>query len=60
MDLMVEAEVACPHCGEVFPLLVDTSQQEQAVVEDCSVCCRPINLTIVCQPGAVLEMQEGA
>jgi len=55
---MVEADVACPHCGESFPLLVDTSIDEQFLVEDCSVCCRPINLTIVCRPGEILELRE--
>ncbi len=58
MDLMVETEVACPHCGESFPLLIDTSQHEQDLVEDCSVCCRPIQLTITCQPGEILEVRE--
>ncbi len=58
MDLSVETDVACPHCGELFPLLVDTSQGEQFLVEDCSVCCRPINLTIRCRPGEVLELRE--
>ena len=58
MDLSVEADVACPHCGESFPLVVDTSVKDQFLVEDCSVCCRPINLTIVCRPGEILEMRE--
>ena len=57
MELMLEAEIACPHCGESFPLSVDTSQAEQSLVEDCSVCCRPINLTIVCRPGEILEVR---
>jgi hypothetical protein len=55
---MVETDVACPHCGESFPLLVDTSISEQSLVEDCSVCCRPINLTIVARPGEIIELGE--
>ena len=58
MDLTVETEIACPHCGELFPLLVDTSQREQSMVEDCSVCCRPIVLTIRCQPGEIIDVAE--
>ncbi|HEV3409278.1 MAG TPA: CPXCG motif-containing cysteine-rich protein [Chthoniobacterales bacterium] len=58
MRLIVEAEVVCPHCGESFPLAVDTSQPEQELIEDCSVCCRPINLTIVSQPGEILELRH--
>ena len=59
MDLTVETDVACPHCGEAFPLLIDTSVDDQFLVEDCSVCCRPISLTIICRPGEVLELREG-
>lgn len=59
MELIVETDIACPHCGESFPLTVDTSQGEQFLVEDCSVCCRPIELTIACQPGEILDVREG-
>jgi hypothetical protein len=58
LELTVESEIACPHCGELFPLLIDTSQREQSLVEDCSVCCRPIALTIRCRPGEILEAIE--
>jgi len=53
MQLIVETEVTCPHCGEVFSLEIDTSETEQSLIEDCSVCCRPINLTVRCRPGAI-------
>ena len=56
MEFLVETEITCPHCGEVFPLQIDTSQREQSFIEDCTVCCRPINLTIRCEPGAVVEI----
>ncbi len=29
------------------------------LVEDCSVCCRPIELTLLCRPGEILEVREG-
>ena len=60
MELNLEADITCPHCGEVFPLQIDTSQAEQSLVEDCTVCCRPINLTIRCQPGMILELDATA
>ena len=56
MQLLVEANVTCPHCGEVFPLQIDTSEPEQSLIEDCTVCCRPINLTVICQPGVVVDL----
>ena len=56
MELIVETEITCPHCGEVFPLQIDTSQSEQTLIEDCTVCCRPISLTIQCEPGVVVDL----
>jgi hypothetical protein len=43
-----EIEVQCPFCGESFTIVVDTSVAEQTYIEDCFVCCRPINFTITC------------
>jgi hypothetical protein len=58
MELNVETEITCPHCGESFPLQVDTSQREQSLIEDCTVCCRPIALTIRCRPGEIESVSE--
>ena len=56
MELLVEADIPCPHCGETFPLLVDTSLANQALVEDCSVCCRPIQLRVESELGEVISV----
>ena len=53
---MVQAEVGCPYCGEVFALQIDTSQPSQCLVEDCAVCCRPMTLTIRSQPGVIIDL----
>lgn len=37
-------EVSCPYCGELIELLLDGSAGEQRYVEDCPVCCRPIEV----------------
>jgi hypothetical protein len=60
MELIHEADITCPHCGETFPINVDTSQGSQTIVEDCTVCCRPMQLTITCQPGAILAVEVEA
>lgn len=59
MELIAEAQIDCPHCGETFPIQVDTSQAEQTLIEDCTVCCRPITLTISAEPGEVIDVQVG-
>ena len=59
MELIAEADITCPHCGEVFPLAIDTSQREQSFIEDCTVCCRPIQLNVRCHPGEIVDLQIG-
>jgi hypothetical protein len=36
----------CPYCGESIEFGVDTSAGEQSYIEDCSVCCRPIEVRV--------------
>jgi Cysteine-rich CPXCG len=41
------ASVSCPYCGEELEIWVEPgSVAHQRYVEDCSVCCRPIELSI--------------
>jgi hypothetical protein len=56
MEIIVQTEIVCPHCGETFPIQVDTSQPEQSLIEDCPICCRPISLTIRCRPGMIVDL----
>jgi hypothetical protein len=37
-DMLIE----CPYCGEGFETTVDGSAGSQRYIEDCPVCCRPI------------------
>ena len=34
--------VSCPYCGETFSTTADPSAGSQQYIEDCPVCCRPI------------------
>jgi hypothetical protein len=51
-----ETSVICPWCGEQFALMIDTSQGDHELIEDCTICCRPIQFVIVCEPGEVTEI----
>ncbi len=50
----VSKQIYCPYCGESIVVIVDTSVHEQEYIEDCSVCCRPIELKIVIDNGEAL------
>lgn len=45
--MLSEQPVGCPFCGETITLLVDASAGSQTYIEDCQVCCRPIQVTLV-------------
>jgi len=47
MDALSFRQVQCPYCGEWINLQIDASGGEQACVEDCSVCCRPIEVQLL-------------
>ena len=40
------AHINCPYCGEPLEILIDTSVGHQDYIEDCQVCCKPIQLRI--------------
>lgn len=46
INRLLEVGVQCPYCGERFSLLVDGSVDSQEYVEDCEICCRPIDFCI--------------
>ena len=38
--------IHCPYCGEGFETTVDLSAGSQSYIEDCAVCCRPIEIVL--------------
>lgn len=43
----VTTAVACPYCGENVELAIDPGGGTvQRYVEDCEVCCRPMQITV--------------
>ena len=43
---LLERDIYCPYCGELQTVLIDTSEEEQTYIEDCQVCCRPIDFVV--------------
>ena len=38
--------ITCPYCGESIELTIDVSGGSQHYIEDCQVCCRPIEMSL--------------
>ena len=43
----------CPFCGETISILLDCSVPARSYVEDCEVCCRPIEISYTIVDGEV-------
>lgn len=43
---MLEYYFTCPYCWETISMLLDNSISNQIYIEDCEVCCNPIQLSI--------------
>jgi transcription elongation factor Elf1 len=49
--------IDCPYCGESFTTVVEAEDGDQDYIEDCEVCCQPIEIHIeVGLDGATLSL----
>lgn len=55
--LVLAKTSSCPYCGEVIELMVDASINEQYYIEDCEVCCRPINVVVHVDAEGCVELK---
>jgi len=46
--------VRCPYCGERFETRIDLTTNDPGYVEDCQVCCQPIEIGIERDSGGAL------
>jgi len=53
----VGATLQCPFCGQRVGLVIDTSVPSQRFTTDCEVCCRPFEVIVECEPGAILTLR---
>ncbi|MCI2228498.1 CPXCG motif-containing cysteine-rich protein [Polaribacter sp. MSW13] len=52
---MVEHFFQCPHCWERISMLLDASVYQQTYIEDCEVCCNPIEITSIFEEGELIS-----
>jgi hypothetical protein len=53
MNLEEQVEVVCPYCGAIYTSFVDTLEGTFSTIEDCEICCRPIEIHVACHAGRV-------
>lgn len=47
----------CPYCWEEVSILVDASVRNQSFIEDCEVCCNPIQFTVTIEDSEINAFQ---
>lgn len=53
-------EIQCPYCGENIELSVDCSVEKQSYIEDCQICCRPIEIVVAIDAEGVPNVEVSA
>lgn len=54
---MLEHYFECPYCWETISMLLDPSISSQSYIEDCEVCCNPIQVITNFEDGQLTEFQ---
>lgn len=49
--------LACPYCLEQIEVCIDTSAGSQVYMEDCEVCCHPIQFRIMMDGNEVTDIE---
>jgi transcription elongation factor Elf1 len=47
----------CPYCWQQISMVLDTSEHHQTYVEDCEVCCKPIEVEYRLDDESVTEFE---
>lgn len=48
----------CPYCGSKISVLLEVSNQPQQYIEDCEVCCNPIEINYEVEDGEEITFFE--
>jgi hypothetical protein len=48
--------VQCPYCGETVELDIEPLEEAQSFIEDCSACCRPIQVEVATNADDEIEV----
>lgn len=52
-----EYSFTCPHCWQTVVILLDLSAGDQTYVQDCEVCCNPIEIAYQVEQGEIADFE---
>ena len=50
----------CPYCWQTISIVLDVSVPEQTYVEDCEVCCQPIEVSYTAEEEEIVDFEARA
>ena len=53
---MEEHFFQCPYCWEEISMLFDASVYNQTYIEDCEICCNPIEINSIFENGELISL----
>ncbi len=56
-DRLIDRIVHCPYCGEPMSITLDLSAGGQSYIEDCQVCCQPMQIGFESDGADLLYLQ---
>jgi hypothetical protein len=57
---MIEHYFSCPYCWENISMLLDNSVSKQSYIEDCEVCCNPIEVSVKFLNSELVDFQASS
>lgn len=51
----MEYTFTCPSCGEAISMVLDLSVSRDTYIEDCEVCCKPIEISYTVQDDTLVN-----
>jgi len=56
-DLLKPVSYVCPWCWELVDSTIDLSVGTQSYIEDCTVCCNPIEISFMVRGSEILNLR---
>lgn len=53
----IEHFFTCPYCWQEISFVIDLSVREQSYIEDCEVCCRPVQIRYTADGGELIDFE---
>lgn len=54
---LLDRKIGCPYCGETMEIVLDLSAGSQSYVEDCQVCCQPMQVSFAAEDDELQSIQ---